>query len=170
MILTSDEEIAKKAKLLRYYGFKDRYNSIIRGFNSRLDEIQAALLRFKLSKLEIWTRRRIHIAEKYFEGLAGLPLRLPLISPASRHVFHLFVIPVSYTHLDVYKRQKPICPYGVAKLSVEKYLYYYYVTYGIKYTALRYANIYGPRPVSYTHLDVYKRQVQKQVRPGNRLQ
>jgi dTDP-4-amino-4,6-dideoxygalactose transaminase len=92
MILTSDEEIAKKAKLLRYYGFKDRYNSIIRGFNSRLDEIQAALLRFKLSKLEIWTRRRIHIAEKYFEGLAGLPLRLPLISPASRHVFHLFVI------------------------------------------------------------------------------
>jgi UDP-glucose 4-epimerase len=40
---------------------------------------------------------------------------------------------------------KPICPYGVAKLSVEKYLYYYYVTYGIKYTALRYANIYGPR-------------------------
>lgn len=40
---------------------------------------------------------------------------------------------------------KPICPYGVAKLSVEKYLYYYYITYGIKYTSLRYANIYGPR-------------------------
>jgi UDP-glucose 4-epimerase len=48
--------------------------------------------------------------------------------------------PADETH-----QTKPICPYGVAKLSVEKYLYYYYVTYGIRYTSLRYANIYGPR-------------------------
>jgi len=92
IILTNDEEIAGKAKLLRYYGFKDRYNSVMRGFNSRLDEIQAALLRFKLLKLELWTQRRIQIAEKYTKGLAGLPIRLPSATKGSRHVFHLFVI------------------------------------------------------------------------------
>ncbi len=46
---------------------------------------------------------------------------------------------------DEEHQTKPICPYGVAKLSVEKYLYYYYVIFGIKYIALRYANVYGPR-------------------------
>ncbi|MDD3521181.1 MAG: DegT/DnrJ/EryC1/StrS family aminotransferase [Actinomycetota bacterium] len=91
MILTSDAEIARKAKLLRYYGFEDRYKSVMRGFNSRLDEIQAALLRFKLKKLESWIERRNQIAQIYAEGLKGLPLKIPAVLPGGRHVYHLFV-------------------------------------------------------------------------------
>ena len=48
--------------------------------------------------------------------------------------------------------------YGIAKLSVEYYLAYYGRVHGLDTVALRYGNVYGPRPVSYTHLDVYKRQ------------
>ncbi|MHB8277143.1 MAG: DegT/DnrJ/EryC1/StrS family aminotransferase, partial [Candidatus Humimicrobiaceae bacterium] len=51
MVVTNNEDLAVKVRLIRNYGFEDRYKSIIRGFNSRLDEIQAALLDFKLSKL-----------------------------------------------------------------------------------------------------------------------
>lgn len=92
IILTNNNEIAKRAKLLRFYGFEERYKSIVRGFNSRLDEIQAALLRFKLTKLEEWTQRRIEIAKKYIEGLAELPIKLPTFVTGLRQVFHLFVI------------------------------------------------------------------------------
>ena len=95
MVIASSEELAQKVRLLGNYGFKDRYNSIIRGFNSRLDEIQAALLDFKLTKLDEWNLRRKQIAGMYSKGLAGLPITLPSASPANNHVFHLFVIRVA---------------------------------------------------------------------------
>ena len=94
MIVANNDELAKKLKLLRNYGFEDRYNSVIRGFNSRLDEIQAALLNFKLTLLDSWNDRRSKIAKKYMEGLKGLPIILPIIQPDTSHVFHLFVIRV----------------------------------------------------------------------------
>jgi dTDP-4-amino-4,6-dideoxygalactose transaminase len=92
MVVTNSEELAEKVRLLRNYGFKNRYNSIARGYNSRLDEIQAALLDFKLTKLEYWNKRRYEIAQKYMEGLKNLPLILPEIDPDTFSVFHLFVV------------------------------------------------------------------------------
>lgn len=94
MVVTNNEDLAVKVRLLRNYGFEDRYKSIIRGFNSRLDEIQAALLDFKLSKLDEWNLRRKQIAEMYNKGLEGLPIILPSTAPENKHVFHLFVIRV----------------------------------------------------------------------------
>ncbi|MBM3713965.1 MAG: hypothetical protein FJW56_11150 [Actinobacteria bacterium] len=94
MVASNNEELAKKLKLLRNYGFEDRYNSVIRGFNSRLDEIQAALLDFKLLKLDAWNQRRREIAKKYIEGLKDLPVVLPVMQPDAFQVFHLFVIRV----------------------------------------------------------------------------
>ncbi|MHB1348144.1 MAG: DegT/DnrJ/EryC1/StrS family aminotransferase [Candidatus Humimicrobiaceae bacterium] len=94
IVVTNNEELAGKIKLLRNYGFEDRYKSIIRGFNSRLDEIQAALLDFKLSKLDEWNLRRKEISDMYNKGLEGLPIILPSTLPENKHVFHLFVIRV----------------------------------------------------------------------------
>ncbi|MDD5659992.1 MAG: DegT/DnrJ/EryC1/StrS family aminotransferase [Actinomycetota bacterium] len=95
MLVTDSEELAKKIKLLRNYGFEDRYKSILRGFNSRLDEIQAAFLDFKLTKLDEWNLRRKQIAKRYMNELSKLPIILPSYPSDNKHVFHLFVIRVS---------------------------------------------------------------------------
>ncbi|MCL5069964.1 MAG: DegT/DnrJ/EryC1/StrS family aminotransferase [Actinobacteria bacterium] len=95
MLVTDNEELADKIRLLRNYGFEDRYKSISRGFNSRLDEIQAALLDFKLTKLDEWNLRRKQIADRYINELDGLPIILPASSYENKHVFHLFVIRVT---------------------------------------------------------------------------
>ena len=94
MVVTNNEKLAEKVRLLRNYGFKDRYKSIIRGFNSRLDEIQAALLDFKLTKLDEWNLKRKEISDMYSKGLKGLPIILPSAAPENKHVFHLYVIRV----------------------------------------------------------------------------
>jgi dTDP-4-amino-4,6-dideoxygalactose transaminase len=92
MVMTDNEELAGQVSLIRNYGFKTRYNSIIRGYNSRLDEIQAALLDFKLAKLDSWNKRRYEIAKKYINSFKDLPIILPEIEPGTLPVFHLFVI------------------------------------------------------------------------------
>lgn len=92
MVVTNNGELAEKIKLLRNYGFADRYNSVLRGYNSRLDEIQAALLDFKLIRLDEWNKRRRQIAERYMSELGKLPIIIPSIFPEHKHVFHLFVI------------------------------------------------------------------------------
>jgi dTDP-4-amino-4,6-dideoxygalactose transaminase len=94
MVVTNNEELAERVRLLRNYGFEGRYKSIIRGFNSRLDEVQAALLDFKLTKLDEWNLRRKEIADKYRKELRGLPVILPSYTSENKHVFHLFVIRV----------------------------------------------------------------------------
>ena len=94
MVVTNNSELAEKVRLLRNYGFEDRYKSIIRGFNSRLDEIQAALLDFKLTKLDEWNLRRKQISNMYIKGLEGLPIILPSSVTENKHVFHLFVVRV----------------------------------------------------------------------------
>src|SRR5664279_6624412 len=58
----------------------------------------------------------------------------------------------SYFPADEKHPTAPLSPYGISKLAVEKYLFFYHTQYNLNYTILRYANIYGPRPVSYTHL------------------
>jgi len=89
-VVTSDPQIAETVRLLREYGWRERYVSAIAGKNSRLDEIQAAILRVKLSHLDEDNGRRQRIARAYDAGLAGTALGLPAGSPG--HVYHQYVV------------------------------------------------------------------------------
>jgi dTDP-4-amino-4,6-dideoxygalactose transaminase len=91
---TQDPDLADRLRSLRVYGGRERYLHDELGFNSRLDEIQAAVLRVKLAFLEQWTARRRAIAERYRAGLAGSGVGLPVEAPGSRHVYHQFAIRV----------------------------------------------------------------------------
>lgn len=92
MIVTNDSSLAEKARLIREYGWKERYISHMHGWNSRLDEVQAAILRIKLKYLEKDTAKRRNIADKYRSLLSKLPLTLPVERKGSKHVYHLYVI------------------------------------------------------------------------------
>jgi len=90
-IVTGDAELANRCRLIREYGWAERYVSHIPGQNSRLDELQAAVLRVKLAALDADNARRGEIADLYDRGLAGTKLGLPKRRPNSSHVFHLYV-------------------------------------------------------------------------------
>jgi dTDP-4-amino-4,6-dideoxygalactose transaminase len=90
-VVTDDSEIAERARLLREYGWRERYVSEIAGFNSRLDEIQAAILRVKLRYLDEENARRREIARVYDERLAPTPLRLPRCRAGVESVYHQYV-------------------------------------------------------------------------------
>ncbi len=92
MIVTNDVKLAAQCRLLREYGWAERYISSRPGFNSRLDEIQAAILRVKLAHLVDDNRRRRQHAAQYNTLLAGTGLITPKRRPDSEHVFHLYVI------------------------------------------------------------------------------
>lgn len=92
MVLTSDEGLAQRLRMLRVHGIQRRYYHDLHGYNSRLDEIQAAMLRVKLKHLNRWNRRRIEIASRYHEGLRDLPLTLPDIPSDNGHVFHVYAV------------------------------------------------------------------------------
>lgn len=91
-VVTSQAAVAEQLRLLRQYGWRERYISIEAGYNSRLDELQAAILDCKLAWLDSDNNRRREIARRYTEGLAGLPLETPVESPDCRHVYHQYVI------------------------------------------------------------------------------
>ncbi|MEI7729339.1 MAG: DegT/DnrJ/EryC1/StrS family aminotransferase [Verrucomicrobiota bacterium] len=92
-VTTNDEALADKVRCLRNYGSTVKYHNRCQGFNSRLDEIQAAMLRVKLPCLDIWNERRARIAGLYRSALAGLPgLTLPEVPDWSGPVWHLFVV------------------------------------------------------------------------------
>ena len=91
-IITNDNSIARKIKLMREYGWEKRYVSSEEGWNSRLDELQAAILRIKLKNLDVDNNRRHKLANIYQNELNELPLQLPRVRNDSNHVFHLFVI------------------------------------------------------------------------------
>jgi dTDP-4-amino-4,6-dideoxygalactose transaminase len=91
-ITTNDPQLADKLKLLRNYGSAKKYEHQLCGFNSRLDEIQAAFLRVKLKKLDEWNARRRAIAERYLFGLKGTKVSLPVIGKGCEPVWHLFVV------------------------------------------------------------------------------
>ena len=92
-VITDDENLAEKAKQLRNYGQSSRYHHPEIGMNSRLDEIQAAVLTERLKRLEEFNDRRRQIAQKYLEGITN-PLIQHLAKPQeqSAHVYHLFVL------------------------------------------------------------------------------
>jgi dTDP-4-amino-4,6-dideoxygalactose transaminase len=91
-LVTNNDQLAKKIKLIREYGWKDRYISSKEGWNSRLDELQAAILQVKLKNLDRDNGRRQQHAKKYNELLKELPLGLPKTRLSCSHVSHLFVI------------------------------------------------------------------------------
>jgi dTDP-4-amino-4,6-dideoxygalactose transaminase len=91
-IATNDDGVAERARGLREYGWKQRYVSDVRGMNSRLDELQAAILRVKLRYLDAGNARRREIAETYSTGLRDSGLRLPKCAENVTHAWHQYVI------------------------------------------------------------------------------
>lgn len=92
LVGTNDPDLAEKVKLLRQYGWHERYVSQVKGWNSRLDELQAAILRVKLRHLAEGNRRRRQLAELYNEGLRNLPVIIPTHKSGNEHVYHQYVI------------------------------------------------------------------------------
>ncbi|HEX8501576.1 MAG TPA: DegT/DnrJ/EryC1/StrS family aminotransferase [Pyrinomonadaceae bacterium] len=92
-VVTDDGELADRVRLLRNYGSRVKYENEERGYNSRLDELQAALLRAKLTRLDEWNERRRRVAESYLQQLEGVAgLVLPAVPEWADPVWHLFVV------------------------------------------------------------------------------
>jgi aminotransferase EvaB len=92
MVLTGDEALAGRLRRLRAYGTEGTYYAEEHGYNSRLDEIHAEILRRKLQRIERYIERRIALARRYDEQLGDSGLVLPVTRPGNRHVFHLYVV------------------------------------------------------------------------------
>jgi dTDP-4-amino-4,6-dideoxygalactose transaminase len=91
-VTTNDPQIADRIRVLRNYGSREKYVNETRGFNSRLDPIQAAILRVKLAHLEEWNARRSAVAQYYRQELRGAQIILPSVAEWAEPVWHLFVI------------------------------------------------------------------------------
>jgi dTDP-4-amino-4,6-dideoxygalactose transaminase len=91
-VVTSDPGLAQRARLLREYGWRERYVSELPGMNTRLDELQAAVLRVKLRHLDRENARRRALARLYDARLGGTPLALPRARGAVEHVYHLYAV------------------------------------------------------------------------------
>lgn len=92
MVVTDAPQLAERVRLLREYGWRQRYVSEFPGLNSRLDELQAAILRVKLRYLEEENRRRKHLAMIYDEMLSSTDLVLPVCVQNATHVYHQYVV------------------------------------------------------------------------------
>ena len=90
--VTDDSDLFNRIKLLRQYGWGERYVSSVKGINSRLDELQAAILRVKLRHLDAWNTTRIRLARLYDERLGDCRTQLVKPGHESRSVYHLFVV------------------------------------------------------------------------------
>ena len=91
-VTTNDAELAKRIRALANYGSTTKYVSPVRGVNSRLDPIQAAILRVKLKRLDDWNNRRRELAGYYLEALEDRGIGLPAVISQAEPVWHLFVI------------------------------------------------------------------------------
>ncbi|MBP6786637.1 MAG: DegT/DnrJ/EryC1/StrS family aminotransferase [Candidatus Promineofilum sp.] len=91
-VATNWPEVAERLRLLRQYGWRERYVSDVAGTNSRLDELQAAILRVRLRHLDAENAARRRLAARYDAALAGLPVTLPTERADDRAVYHLYVI------------------------------------------------------------------------------
>jgi dTDP-4-amino-4,6-dideoxygalactose transaminase len=92
-VTTNDKELADKIRILRNYGSQKKYYNDVRGYNSRLDELQAAFLRVKLTKLDEWNARRRDVAALYLTELGGAEnLTMPFVPEWVEPVWHLFVV------------------------------------------------------------------------------
>jgi len=114
-ITTDDRELAEKARLLRNYGMKTKYDVVAEGTNSRLAEVQAAALRVKLPRLDAWNERRAALAARYQAALAGANLSMPLVDPDASPVWHLFVVNLA---------ERDACVRALAEQGVETGVHY----------------------------------------------
>lgn len=136
LIATNDDEIAEISRMLRVHGARQKYYNEMIGYNSRLDEIQAAILRVKLSHIDKWNEARRQAAKRYTELLKDVPgIITPYEAPYAKHVYHQYTIrltggkrdkvkqfladqgndtmvyyPVPVHRLPVYKEQVPFLP------------------------------------------------------------
>lgn len=102
MITTNDDRLAEKAAMLRVHGARKKYHNEMPGYNSRLDTLQAALLRVKLEYLPEFNRRRREVARRYLDSLRGIEgLRLPF-QPDDGHVYHQFTIALDGQDRDAF--------------------------------------------------------------------
>jgi len=92
LVVSTRADLGDKLRLLREHGARPKYNHIELGMNSRLDALQAAILRVKLRHLENWTEGRRRNADLYRERLAGAAVGLPVARPEARHIYNQFVI------------------------------------------------------------------------------
>ena len=92
-VVTDNEDLYQRLRMLRNYGQKKRYDHKIFGVNSRLDEIQAAILKVKLGYLVEWNSKRMQLAEYYRKGLKDYPVSFQKVSDRyTKHVWHLLVL------------------------------------------------------------------------------
>ena len=94
MVVTNDDGVADRVRMLRAHGWRKKYFPEMVGYNSRLDELQAAILRVKLRHLDDWNQRRRYLAGKYSERFDGTGIRAPSEAADARHVYHLYIVEV----------------------------------------------------------------------------
>jgi len=95
LIVTDDDVIAETARMLRVHGSKKKYYNELIGYNSRLDEIQAAILRVKLPYIDEWNEARCQVAHRYNELLGTVPgIVVPYKAPYAKHVYHQYTVRV----------------------------------------------------------------------------
>ena len=111
-VTTNDSELAERIRVLRNYGSRVKYVNEVQGYNSRLDEIQAAILRVKLRHMDTWNTRRTRIAATYTSALAECGLILPVVPDGIEPVWHLYVI----RHLKRDKLQRELQDRGIQTL------------------------------------------------------
>lgn len=92
VITTNDKELADKIRVLRNYGSDKKYHNLYKGVNSRLDELQAGLLRVKLQYLDKWNKDRRKIAKNYLNGMKNPRITLPFVPEYTEPNWHLFII------------------------------------------------------------------------------
>jgi aminotransferase EvaB len=108
LVLTGSAEVEQRLRRLRFYGMSERYYAEEHGYNSRLDELQAEILRFKLKRLDDYITRRRQLARRYEEQLADTSLGLPVEAPGNRHAYYLYVVrhPQRDAILDALRRHE----------------------------------------------------------------
>ncbi len=94
MVVTNDAGVAQRVRMLRTHGWQKKYFPEMVGYNSRLDEIQAAILRVKLQYLDAWNAKRRELAHEFTARLQKLGIGVPCEPPQSNHVYHLYIIAV----------------------------------------------------------------------------
>jgi len=94
MVVTNDPNLAETIRKLRTHGWQKKYSPEMFGWNSRLDELQAAILQVKLRHVDTWNERRRWIATRYRALLAGADIELPSEACSAKHVYHLYILRV----------------------------------------------------------------------------
>lgn len=146
-ITTNRADLADKVRLLRNYGSREKYVNEVQGGNSRLDPLQAAVLRVKLGHLDAWTDRRRAIAKVYSAGLIGSGLVLPHVPDWADPVWHLYVV----RSTDRNKVQKRLTDEGIGTLihyPIAPHMQNAYANLGIPFDALPVARKFAAEVLS----------------------